>query len=289
MISTDNWSRRAALQTSNCLFVIRTFLLAVCLVVGLKAVVYADCSIPHYRVGKIVESTDSTLLITISVGPSGFAPTRLICLAQHLKHKYPHRDLITAFFFESHEAAVNYSPGTLDLGPKAVQYQSQMHASYYFNAGKHEEYLLLMPDPFVHDPESPFNTRIDLPFSGAAACTLQVTNRCLLTFRHILYPWQEGKAEVSGSVTVTGIINRAGRIMRLAVAEARVDPRRERKVLVDATVNNVKTWHFEASNQRTRIRITYSFELADSPSLKYKTEVQFALPQRVIIKTGVTP
>jgi hypothetical protein len=245
----------------------------------------SSCRLPRYRAGKISDTAAATSL-TVSVGPAGFAPTGLICLVEHLRPVYANRKVLDILFFDRHEAAVHYLPGSIDPSPEAVEYQSQMHALYYAEPGQSKEYLLLMPDPLTYDPAAPFNTRFDFPISGAPTCKLQIANRCLLSFRHILYPWQGGTAKVSGDVAVTGVVNRDGSMAKIAVADAVVNPMTEKSVLVDAAVDNLKTWQFEDSKQSIPIRITYSFRLLQSSAMKYKTDVEFSLPERVTIETS---
>jgi hypothetical protein len=267
----------------------RVKILLLCFVLAQIAVGFGStCRLPSYREGKVTQNASSASL-TISVGRSGFAPNRLICLVEHFKQAYPHHDLLDILFFDSHAAAVRYSPGAIDPSSKAVEYQAQMHALYHMDTSMHEEYLLLMPDPLLYDASSPSNTKIDFPFSGVPVCKLRVGNRCLLMFHHILYPWRGESAKVSGDITVKGIISREGIVKKLTVADAMVDPINQKAVLVDAALQNLETWRFQDSREATPIRVTYSFKLVHSPALKYRTDVQFALPQRVTIETSEVP
>ncbi len=42
---------------------------------------------------------------------------------------------------------------------------------------KHEDYLLIAPDAFSQEVDSPFTTRIDLPLTGTPVCKLAINGR----------------------------------------------------------------------------------------------------------------
>ena len=117
------------------------------------------CKAPHYRPGKIYENAAPAALLNISVRPEDLAPERLICLASILKQRYTAPET-TVGIFSSHEAALEYFPLTVEYSKNAVLWASKQHAEYYYNPGKHEEYLLLIPDGLSLGLDSPFNTPI---------------------------------------------------------------------------------------------------------------------------------
>jgi len=193
-------------------------------------------------------------------------PARLVCLAETLKLKYADRDVI-ASIFSSHEAALGYRPGDLDVPPEVREYESKEHAVYVYSREKHEEYVEIRPDPRSHD--SSLTTRVDLPAKGTPACKLAINGRCLIEFQHIYYPDTEDRKAVSGRVTVAGSIRRDGAVSDLAVADAKVNPPDRQSFLVDWTLENLRTWRFAPGKQKDDIRITYDFGVTDSPSVGY--------------------
>jgi hypothetical protein len=147
-----------------------------------------------------------------------------------------------------------------------------------------------MPYGLIRE-DSPFNTRIDLPVAGEAICRLAINRRCLLEFARIYSPYVvaggviEGGKDMSGQVTVTGTIEENGATSSLVVVEARADPSARRSVLVDAAMRNLNTWRFEPSRRKDKFRLTYHFDLTDSPPSS-GSDVQIRLPDEVRIITG---
>jgi len=247
---------------------------------------FGACNVPHYRRVRTLVDTASDVYIDISIRLKDFAPERLTCLAQALKAKYPGRNMGVSIF-SSFNAALGYSPSTIDASPDVVYCQSRLHGHYAYNKDKHEEYLLIRPDGLSRDPHSPFNTRIDLPVPGTPVCRLSINGRCLLEFQHIDYPYVEGKMAVSGRVTLSGSIRRDGVLSDLAVVEAEATPPERQSALADWALNNLGTWRFEPAKHKDAVRITYHFD-ADLPLVQQATEVQFRLPSEVRIETSRT-
>jgi hypothetical protein len=248
---------------------------------------FGACRVPHYRRGRTWEVTGSDINIDISIRLKDFAPERLICLAGALRQKYPERN-VAAFIFSSHEAALGYVPVSVEQTPVFVEYQSKLHGYYFYNKEKHDNYLLITPDGRSQEVDSQFTTRLDLPVTGTPVCRLAIDGRCLLEFQHIYYLSFEGKTEISGRVTLGGVIRRDGAVSDLAVVDAKVNPPERQSVLVDWAKEHLGTWRFEPGRHKDRVRITYSFVVADSPLVGHGTDVQFRLPYEVRIETGRT-
>jgi hypothetical protein len=257
--------------------------------VALFEAIYAfgACNVPHYRRGRTWEDNASGISIDISIRLEDFAPERLICLAGALRQKYTGRD-VAAYIFSSRDAALGYLPGSIDPSPKVVEYQSKLHGYYFYSKEKHDNHLLIVPDVRSQEVDSPSTTRIDLPVTGTPVCRLAIDGRCLLEFQHIYYLSFEGKTEISGRVTLGGVIRRDGAVSDLAVVDAKVNPPERQSVLVDWAKEHLGTWRFEPGRHKDRVRITYSFVVADSPLVGHGTDVQFRLPYEVRIETGRT-
>jgi len=139
---------------------------------------------------------------------------------------------------------------------------------------------LLDPDAFVQEVDSPFTTRIDLPFTGTPVCKLAVKGRCLLEFDHIEPAFGEWPA-IAGTVTLAASIGRNGVVSNLTVLGVDAEPPEGKAALVDRAGGNLRTWRFEPAPHTDRLRITYRFEPREAAG--QGTEVRFALPDGVSI------
>lgn len=247
----------------------------------------AECAAPQYGIGRVSADTSEVFDIDISIKLQDFDPSRLVCLASALKQQHTDRRTISVYIFSSHEAAENYVPLTgVDDSPKMVAWARKLHAMYFYNADKQEDYLLLIPDGLSLENDSPFNTRINLPITKAPRCRLELHDRCLLEFEHFNYAFGDNEPETSGVVVLSGTINKNGKLSKIHAMHTEVSPSVSQSLLLDKAIHNLSTWRFTSSRATNRLQITYSFEIVDSPALKYKTHVQFSLPDRVTIQTG---
>lgn len=209
---------------------IRRGLLACCLALLAPASSYGQCVAPEYRAGRVLEDSASTVLATVSMPLSDFAPGRLVCLAAALMKQYLGRTRITILVFSSEDAARYYHGDVQagDFGPPknaieamlqdATWSAKQLHALYSYDAGKREEYIALKPLGF--SSALPHDTRITLPVVMLPSCRLEVRDRCLLALDTISYAAGAYQAKMSGSVTLAGTITRDGSITRIEVVEA---------------------------------------------------------------------
>lgn len=254
-------------------------------VLGLWPFAYGECHAPHYREGKPVAQTSSTLIKQVSIDLDQFAPAALICLAHTLKLE--NRDLtqITVFIFSDHESAKYYLPMGVEWTAAKIRWASNLHAAYFYDAEKHEEYLLLIPDHLAED-EAALDTRIDLSAARQPSCRLQLKGRCLMAFEHFGYPRQYEKPIVAGSVTLTGIIQADGSVSNIRPAEVVTGSKDHRSLLIKTAVANLRTWRFEPTRQSDPVHLRYSFEIVNAPSLQGKTQLRFSLPEQVTICTG---
>jgi len=247
---------------------------------------FGACNAPHYRRGRTWAVSASEATVDISIRLEDFAPERLVCLAGALRQRFPGRNVV-AFIFSSREAAMGYVPGSIDLSPAQVSYQSKLHGYYFYNKEKHYDYVRVVPDGRSHY-DSPFTTRIDLPVSGRPVCRLAINGRCLLEFQHTYYLPFEGKTEISGRVTLAASIRQDGALSGLTVVDATASPPERQSELVDWAKQHLSTWRFEPGKHKDSVCITYCFEAVDSPLVGTGTSVQLRLPDEVRIETRRT-
>jgi len=240
---------------------------------------FADCGVPHYRIGKIYENTAPSILLDISVRPELLGRDSLICLADALRQKYRAPEVVIGIF-SSYKAAVNYKILTVDYPKNGVLWASKQHAQYYYSAERHEEYLLLIPDGLSLGVKSPFNTRIDLPPVRKPSCKLEINDRCLVQFEHIDLPADEGP----GLVILKGRVQRSGKVTAVRVV-ADMSSSAPSPALIDFAQRNLRSWTFEPGQYEDEVRIVYSVKRVETP-LEHGVNVQFMLPDRVNIEIG---
>jgi len=244
------------------------------------------CTPPRYHVERTLVDNTSDVHVHISIRLEDFAPERLICLAEALRQKYPVRDRLSAFIFSSRDAARNFVP---PVEQTAMTYynDSKFHASYVYDRGRNEDYLFIVPDGHRDQTDSPFNTRINLPATGTPVCRLAMNGRCLLEFEHI-YDSPISRSSVAhgiqGQVSLSASIGENGVLTKVIVVDAKADSPEQRSTLADWATRNIRTWRFEPSKHEDEVRLTYYFEVTDSP-VKDEDSVQFHLPVEVRVKT----
>jgi hypothetical protein len=261
----------------------RLFVLSLALALAFPA--SGACIPPRYHVGRISEESAADVDLNISIRLEDFAPQRLVCLAETLRRKYPDRNMFVAIFSVL-EVARNYYP-EVERTPRTAYMNSKFHGSYRYNREKREDFLFFVPDGRSHSMESPFNTRIDLPLTGAApVCRLAVNDRCLLEFQHLYYPSIDNKASGSGEVTVTGRVRQNGVLSNVTAVDAKADSPDWRSAFTDTAIRNLRTWRFEPGMHSDAVRITYHFDVANSVRGE---DLQFQLPNDVRIRTHGPP
>ncbi len=262
----------------------------VCSMVATPAL--AQCATaPAYRVGQVWEDSPSALLMSISIAPDDFAPSRMICLAARLRQRYQARSKTDVLIFSSHDAAAHYSVVQIEndpANPKAARLQShhwqvsQLHGIYSFTANG-PEYLDIKP--WGSDADQPYDTRISLPATAPVHCRLEISGRCVLALSDIVYPRAPYDAKASGTVTLSGSITARGGVGNVRVEDSKSSPSNLTEPFIREAVENLKTWRFEAAPRPATFRISYEY-LVD-PSLGYgHSRVEFALPERVMIRTN---
>jgi TonB family protein len=273
------------------------------LLVGSIALIVAargstECRQPHYSEGAVWERSNSEVFMAVSIPLKDFVPRKLVCLAHALRQRYSEQQKIKVLIFSSQDAAERYMPyPTGDYGPlsngKAQKlpnlsfWLSHLHGSYSYDGDKHEEHIDIRP--FGSDFEGgPDDTRISLPVTETPRCHLEMAGRCLLELEHIAYPDEALTKSMSGTVTLTGLVEPSGKVTGIDVAGVRVQSPATKQVLVDEAVRNLETWKFEPVSRKDQIRITYSFvidsALAIPPGYRKFSKSQLELPNEVIIR-----
>jgi hypothetical protein len=241
------------------------------------------CAPPHYRVGRdFLDSKLGTGSLFISIRPNEFSLTGVICLVRALRESHPNWKSVAILVFNSHDAAMYFQLSAVEDLPGRSMWVKQLHVAYFLDADKHEEYLKIMPRGF--EGESSYDTRIDWPLQSKLRCRFELNERCLLALDGIDYPDEARRATISGAITLTGTITRAGEMSAIRVIEASTEPAERKDVLVNEAVRNLKTWHLEAARHKDSIRITYSYVIESSLSDHRQVEVKLALPNHVTIR-----
>lgn len=233
------------------------------------------CRAPSYREGHVWEDSPSSIMMNISIPMRDFAPERLVCLAAALKQRYSNRKQISILMFSNYAGAKRYTtPNEQESVKPHVIWSGQNHAIYSLDADKHEEYVEILPMGQYRS----FETRISLPITSIPRCTLEIAGRCLLAVSRIEYPWNALKAKVSGTVTMEAVIARDGTVIRVRSIGPGVQP-----LLVNAALQNLRTWHFGTGPHQDAIRVSYSYTI-DSSGTAGQWSFQFDLPRKVEIR-----
>ena len=252
-------------------------------VLGVRTSAAAECSAPSYRRGFVWEDSPSSIMMNVSIAMSDFAPDRLACLAEEFKQRYKDRKKILVLFFSTRRAADRYTSPSLGEPIKPVtNWALRNHGLYSFDADKREEHVKILP----FGPDGSFNdfdTTINLPTTSRPACTLEMAGRCLLALNTVDYPWDALKASASGGVTLEGEIARDGIVKQVRIVRQEAHPSDSQGRLVNAAVQNLKTWRFEAAPHPDSIRITYAYTI-DASFAPGHVSVQFRLPGQVEIR-----
>lgn len=271
----DRWRSVERLERTLC---------AVCLTLGLGKQAFPQCRAPGYREGFTLADSNLELVTNISVRLQDFAPDKLICLVSSFKARHPGKKSIVLNIFSSSYAAKN-SVGVIppEYTKEALDMLKELHADYFLSVDRKEEYVEIRP--FGLRPGlSAYDTRINLPTAEKPHCRLELDGRCVLALEPIFYPADALKGKVSGAVTLTGTIAGTGKVSNTSVTEISVEPTGRKDVLVNAALENLKTWQVEASSRLDRIRITYSFQLVAPGIRTGQPDLQFDLPSKITIR-----
>lgn len=255
-----------------------TGILFICLVFASSAL-WGQCKPPRYKRGRTYKTSQSEIMMQVSIEPSELAPGRLVCLAESIKRKYPGKRSIWVTIYDEATAAKRALPLTVEASPGELETATHMHAVYRYDANKGEEYIELFPDW----REKRYVTRINIPPPSAIQCTLQAANRCVLSLAHIDYPWEARKQELSGRVSLGGAVTANGTVRDVTVTDAESNSKEGKSLLVEAAQANLKSWRFEPGVEDFPIHITYTYRLVSSPFFEHGVDTQISLPNDVVI------
>jgi Gram-negative bacterial TonB protein C-terminal len=252
--------------------------LSIMLVLGFLHLSFAECHAPRYEVGSDFSNSQlgvGSLYVGLDV--KNFTLPNLICLGQAIRKKHEKWSRFSILFFTSQEAAKSFVPPGGEGSPSSTKAARQLHAIYTFNAGKHEQYLDILP--FGFETSKSYYTRIELPPVAIPHCHLELGNRCLIALAPIAYPRQALKVRAEGTITLTGTITAGGRIGEIRVEKNDVLPEANQQILADQATQNLATWQLEPAQHQDAMKIVYSFKIDPSG-----TGVQFELPTKILIR-----
>lgn len=257
---------------------------ALCLVLCSATGAYAQCRPTQYRAGATFADSPSLFVRNISIPLQDFTPSKLVCLAGSFKGRYRDRSHVMVNIFSSHKAAASNSIVQQETTKADGEAFAQLHAQYIFDAAKHEEYVQILPAGVTPGPapmEGPYSTRIDLLAATTPHCHLEINNRCLIALERITYPDEALKA---GAVTLSGIVTPSGTVNRVRVVKTESVPPGAETMLANAAAKNLSSWRVEPGPHQDEIRITYSYLIDNSLHRVDGTQVQWALPNEVMIR-----
>jgi len=265
-------------------------LVVVSLVLAAGTGAFAQCHPPHYRMGLIFADDPKAIVASISMSLQDFSPRNLICLAGHLRERYPGRTSMLFTIFDSNKPThYNIFPVELEHSEGLQKLLDHAHARYFVDAAKHEDYIELLPLGVWASsllPARPwsYSTRIDLPLAATPHCFLEMDNRCFVALENIVYPDEALKRSVEGKVVLAGTIGRSGKVDHVRVVKAESAPEAMKDLLATAAVKNLSSWRLEPGPRREMIQITYSYAIDKTVPYPSRWDVKWALPNEVTIR-----
>ena len=260
--------------------VLRFLSTAVFLTLMGNAAASAQCQLPEFRTGQ-----DYGTSVFISLKPRDFTLDKLACLSQALRNQRSEYQNFGVYFFDSEEAAKNFRLAVEGHPPRWPEWANELHAMFFFEAGK-EDSLEIFPLGYNRAPS--LVTTVDLPLTGVTHCRLEVENRCLIVGMEMtMHQQQLLNTTASGEIVLAGLIGRDGGVTGLRLAEADVHPRQGKALLVNAALQDLKTWQFDAARHEDPIRVIYSFAINASLPHGSLLEVRWVAPNEV--RVGLNP
>lgn len=253
------------------------FVVAIFALLTLSECGFAECHPPAFRKGR-----DYGKSIYVSINPNDFTLTNLVCIAKVLNKGNLYSRDFSVLFFTSQDAALNFVPGPIEVQrAKWAVWAANLHAGYFMDLVRHEEYLQILPVGYEGD--SSYATKLNLPLSAASHCRLEISNRCVFVLGDIDYPADAIRERGSGSVVLRGSIKKNGKVSRISIITSSVSSENSKTLLANAAVRNLATWRLGMAPNSSTIQITYSFAIDGSLTRELHTHVQWALPDRVQI------
>jgi hypothetical protein len=229
---------------------------------------------PKYHDGAVWKQSEASVFMAVSISLQDFAPSRMVCLAGAFRQRF-HQRQIDILILSSIDAARTFDPYPLgDFGPlKSVKtrklltfssWASHLHGVYLYDQEKQEEHIDIRPIGTDFEGAST-NTRINLPVVGTPHCRLEMNGRCMVALDEAIYPDEALMKSASGTVTLAGLMKRDGSIADIKVSYIDVLQLENKDALVNAAVQNFKTWRFEPDSRQESIKIKFTYII--DPSL----------------------
>jgi hypothetical protein len=224
--------------------------------------------------------------MNISIRPNAFELERLLCLVTTIKEKYPGRQMMGVFVYDSDDAAKGFLPVKSILGfiPGAKSGRDwgwNLRAEY--DRDDREEYLKLMPLGFMTNGE--FDVRVDLRQGNTLSCRMRVNKRCLLKLDEIKYPKNFLADGIAGTVTLTGIVSADGRVRDIRFAGNHAGYKGKEKALAEDARFHLATWRFEQTGRDDKFTIAFNYIIDESVGIAL-TDVKVESPERIVIRAN---
>ena len=192
---------------------------------------------------------------------------------------------VLVLIFHSREAATWFDPTGMSDGPG---FRGDLRAQIELREGSATVRItpIGMMSPYFQPTwrgdaiigEAVYDTRLPLPLPLTPHCRLEIDDRCLLALSTLQYPADLANAGIAGEVSVYVTADRTG-LRTTVVAEKSAIP----AALVQAAIENLKTWRLEVSTHATTFRVTLVYVL-DGAFHGLYPDVAFDLPGRVTIR-----
>jgi outer membrane biosynthesis protein TonB len=109
-------------------------------------------------------------------------------------------------------------------------------------------------------------------------------DRCLMAVvEQIAYPEEALEGRTSGTVTLTGRIEKDGGVAAIRVMND-LGASRGDDALVHAAAKNLGSWQFDRGMTDDAMQVTYSYDIDTSLPLGIKTHVEWKLPEGIMIR-----
>lgn len=292
------------------------FVVAMCMAGPLPAWA-ANCRVPEYR-EFVWDLAPGGRYSQLWVRSRDVTMPNLLCLFRSLRESQPQGTSVWALVFDEEDAArqfFNLSPGT-DIGialpeeraPDVRGRQARhLRAWDSFNPDEPSDAFVLCPMGWgwawreaCHNRVAPVNGR-----PGPLVCEQALQERCLLKMDPLEYPPDVRRRHVTGTVTLSGRVNRAGRMTRVRVVTSAPTAAAPHADLVRMAVANLHSWRVDPgpSNTDVQIAFTYALEKQWKPGLGppgpdgigdieidlESVQVFLALPTRVTVEASPLP
>jgi TonB family protein len=187
----------------------------------------------------------------------------LVCLQQTLKAAHRDWTSVDVLVFTSRAAAVSFNFGVDTI---VGAFERELRALYWIGASQAGDSLILTPLGWQLLQGEDYNTVVMFPVEQTPRCRIRLNRRCVLALERIRYPLEALRHSASGTVTLSGTIDKQGNPNHVEVAAVDVAGAAQRDVLIESALDNLRTWRLEPSLEEESFRVTFTFSL--DPSLR---------------------